>query len=124
MTEHQGLKERINSFIREIMEVRGVSACVLASRDGILMGKSFAAGVSVPSFAAMSATMLAAAEAAASISHIQPPGKVLVTSDGASMLVMGAGDRTLLAVVLDPTADTEAAYKLFTKIAAEIAEVL
>ncbi|WP_298665494.1 roadblock/LC7 domain-containing protein [uncultured Methanofollis sp.] len=125
MTEHQGLKERINSFIREIMEVRGVSACVLASRDGILMGKSFASGeVSVPSFAAMSATMLASAEAAASISHIQPPQKVLVTSDDASVLVMSAGDRTLLAAILDPTADTEAVYKLFTKIAAEIAEVL
>jgi predicted regulator of Ras-like GTPase activity (Roadblock/LC7/MglB family) len=124
MTEHQGLKERINSFIREIMEVRGVSACVLASRDGILMGKSFAAGVSVPSFAAMSATMLAAAEAAASISHIQPPRKVLVTADDASVLVMSAGDRTLLAAVLDPTADTEAVYTLFVRITAEIAEVL
>lgn len=124
MIEHQGLKERIHSFIREIMEVRGVSACVLASRDGILMGKSFAEGVSVPSFAAMSATMLAAAEAAASIAHIQPPREVLVTSDDASVLVMSAGDRTLLAAVLDPTADTEAVFKLFSKIAAEIAEVL
>lgn len=124
MTEHQGLKERIHSFIREIMEVRGVSACVLASRDGILMGKSFAEEVSVPSFAAMSATMLAAAEAAASIAHVQPPQKVLVTSEDASVLVMGAGDRTLLAAVLDPTADTEAVYKLFSKIAVEIAEVL
>lgn len=124
MTEHQGLKDRINSFIREIMEVRGVSACALASRDGILMGKSFAAGVSVPSFAAMSATMLASAEAAASISHIQSPQKVLVTSNDASVLVMSAGDRTLLAAILDPTADTETVYKIFTKITAEIAEVL
>ncbi|MDK2975205.1 MAG: hypothetical protein PWP08_1576 [Methanofollis sp.] len=124
MSEHLGLKERINQFIQEIMGIEGVTACVLASRDGILMGRSFTGGVSVPSFAAMSATMLASAEAAASIAHIQPPEQIMVTSPDAAILVISAGERTLLAAVFTTPADTEAAYPALTKIAADIAEVL
>ncbi|TAJ44909.1 roadblock/LC7 domain-containing protein [Methanofollis fontis] len=124
MSEHQGLKERINRFIQQIMDVRGITACVLASRDGILMGKAFAQGVSVPSFAAMSATMLASAEAAASISHIQPPDMILVRSPDAMLLVMSAGERTLLTAVLDAQTEADATYAALLPITAEIAEVL
>jgi len=124
MSEHLGLKERINQFIQGIMGVEGVTACVLASRDGILMGKAFTGGVSVPSFAAMSATMLASAEAAASISHIQPPERITVMSPDAVIMVISAGERTLLAAVLTTSADTEATYISLQKIAADIAEVL
>jgi len=124
MSEHLGLKERINQFIKEITGVKGVKACVIASRDGILMGRAFTGGVSVPSFAAMSATMLASAEAAASISHIQPPERITVMSPDATIMVISAGERTLLAVVLEDKADLEATYTALTKIAADIAEVL
>lgn len=124
MSEHLGLKERINQFIKEITGVEGVTACVIASRDGILMGKAFTGGVSVPSFAAMCATMLASAEAAASISHIQPPERITVRGPDASIMVISAGERTLLAAVLTPSADLEATYAALTKIATDIAEVL
>ncbi|EJG07915.1 MAG: roadblock/LC7 domain-containing protein [Methanofollis liminatans] len=124
MSEHLGLKERINQFIKEITGVEGVKACVITSRDGILMGRAFTGGVSVPSFAAMSATMLASAEAAASISHIQPPERITVMSPDATIMVISAGERTLLAVVLEDKADLEATYTALTKIAADIAEVL
>jgi len=72
----------------------------------------------------MSATMLASAEAAASISHIQPPERITVMSPDATIMVISAGERTLLAVVLEDKADLEATYTALTKIAADIAEVL
>lgn len=124
MSEHPGLKERINQFIQDIMGVEGVTACVLASRDGILMGKAFTNGVSVPSFAAMTATMLASAEAAASISHIQPPERIIVKSSDAQIIVISAGERTLLAAILTTSADMEAADAALKNIAADIGEVL
>ncbi|QSZ66847.1 roadblock/LC7 domain-containing protein [Methanofollis aquaemaris] len=124
MTEQLGLKERINRFIKGIMEVEGVSACVLSSRDGILMGKAFPDNISVPSFAAMSATLLASAEAAASIAHVHPPQKIVATGQGTSMMVISAGERTLVAAILKEDADQEEIYASLTEIAREIAEVL
>lgn len=124
MTEQLGLKERINRFIKAIMGVEGVSACALSSRDGILIGKAFPDGISAPSFAAMSATLLASAEAAASIAHVHPPQKIVATSEGASLMVIGAGERTLIAAVVDDNTDHEKIYTSLTEIAHEIAEVL
>lgn len=124
MTEQLGLKERINRFIKDIMGVEGVRACVLSSRDGILMGKAFSDDISVPSFAAMSATLLASAEAAASIAHVPAPQKIVATSEGALMMVISAGERTLIAAILKDDTDQEAAYTALTEIAREIAEVL
>ena len=124
MTEQLGLKERINRFIKAIMGVEGVLACALSSRDGILIGKAFPDGISAPSFAAMSATLLASAEAAASIAHVPAPQKIIATSEGASLMVISAGERTLIAAILTEDADEEGVYTSLTEIAREIAEVL
>lgn len=124
MTEQLGLKERINRFIKAIMGIEGISACALSSRDGILMGKAFPAEISAPSFAAMSATLLASAEAAASIAHVPPPKRIVATSEGASLMVISAGERTLIAAIFNDAADHEKIYASLTEIAREIAEVL
>ncbi len=71
-------------------------------------------------FAAMSATVLASAEAAASSIHIPSPSSVTIATDNATILVMGLGEETLITAVVERSADFRAVRDRLAAIAAKI----
>ncbi|MEN6609409.1 MAG: roadblock/LC7 domain-containing protein [Methanoregulaceae archaeon] len=118
------LKEKISGFIEELRGIEGVTACALVSRDGIMIGKHFDADLNEPWFAAMSATLLASAESAASIIKVKSPDSVTIHAEDAAIIVMGAGEKLLVAVIVGKNADCTAVHGKSQAVAQRIAEVL
>jgi hypothetical protein len=79
------LKEKIAGIIENIRLIDGVKLCALISRDGIMLGRYSAGDFNEAWFAAMCATLLASA-------------------DGI-LIIMGAGEKILLAALVDPSWD-------------------
>ena len=118
------LKEKISGFIEELRRIDGVKACALVSRDGIMIGKHFDAELNEPWFAAMSATLLASAESAASIIKVKSPDSVTIHADDAAIIVMGAGEKLLVAVIVGKNADALVVHEKTQAVAHRIAEAL
>ncbi|WP_062400165.1 roadblock/LC7 domain-containing protein [Methanogenium cariaci] len=72
------VKKQIAAHLDECMALDGVSGCAVVSRTGALMEKRIENCLSAPSFAAMSATVIGSAEAAASMLHFSRPASVFV----------------------------------------------
>lgn len=68
-------------------------------------------GVSSETFAIMCATLLGAASTANSELRVGTPHNVVVESDDAKMVVVGAGRRTLIVTVLPSRGDVALAKK-------------
>lgn len=122
MSGRRPLKEKIRGFLDEIMKLDGVILGVLVSRDGHIMGKSDDSQISTLTFGAMSATMLASAEAAASIMHLKRPGTVEAETDDGKIIVQDAGERALITVVVRPSADSLNLKMRLAEIARRIGE--
>jgi len=118
------LREKITGFIDELQAIEGVKACALVSRDGMMIGKHFETDLNEPWFAAMSATLLASAESAASIIKARSPDSVTIQAEDAAIIVMGAGEKLLVAVIVGKGADYDAVYRKTGVIARKISEAL
>ncbi len=123
MSDHPSAGERAQLYIDEIRSIEGIIACALVSQDGFVMGKYFRDNGHAPSlFAAMSATILASAEAAASAIHISSPSSVLVTTADAAILVVYAGSERLITAVVEKSANLIDICEQVAAIAARIGE--
>lgn len=115
--------ENAQKYINEIRPVVGVVACALVSCEGLLMGKYFRdGGLSSSLFAAMSATVLASAEAACGSVHVQRPSIVTITATDATILIVSAGEAALIAAVIDMSADLPTVQERLLDIAVRIGE--
>lgn len=125
MTDHPPSKEKAQTYIEEIRSISGVVACALVSQDGFVMGKYFRDNGQTPSlFAAMSATIFASADAAASAVHISSPSSIVVTTADATILVVCVGNEALITAVVEKTADPAAVSEQLATVAARIGEEL
>ena len=87
------------------------------------MGKYFRESGLSSLFAAMSATVLASAEAACGSVHIQRPSMVPITATDATILIVSAGETALITAVIDKSADLPTVQGQLSDIAARIGEV-
>ncbi len=123
MSDHPSAGEKAQSYVDEVRSIEGIIACALVSQDGFVMGKYFRDDGHTPSlFAAMSATILASAEAAASAVHISSPSSVIVTTADAAILVVYAGSETLITAVVEKSANLMDVCEQIAAIAARIGE--
>ena len=124
MSHHPSAEEETQECIDEIRSVAGVVACALVSCEGLVMGKYFReSGLSSSLFAAMSAIVLASAEAACGSVHIQRPSMVPITATDATILIVSAGETALITAVIDKSADLPTVQRQLSDIAARIGEV-
>lgn len=99
------LKEKISVIIDDVKTIDGVKLCALVSRDGIMLGKHAASDFNEAWFAAMCATLLASAESVAVIVKVQSPDMVTIHSPDGVLMIMGAGEKILIAALIDPSKD-------------------
>lgn len=98
------LRESMEAALKELEQGGGVSASAIVSRDGLLMCAAMLENIRAETFAAMSATMLGAAETAASELRKGVPERVIVETKDSRLIVTGAGAKALLIALTSPGA--------------------
>jgi predicted regulator of Ras-like GTPase activity (Roadblock/LC7/MglB family) len=88
--------EMVDKLLADLKNIGGVEACVAASRDGLLIRAIVQKELFVDSLAAMSATILGAAETATTQVEKGVPNRVIVETDYGRLVVIGAGPKALL----------------------------
>ncbi len=96
--------ELVDKLLAEIKNIRGVEACAAASRDGLLIRAVMRKQLSLDSLAAMSATILGAAETATTQAEKGVPNRVIVETEYGRLIVIGAGPKALLIIISNPDA--------------------
>jgi len=92
-------------------------ASAIISRDGLVIASDLPEAVSMDTFAIMCATLIGAASTANSELRVGTPLSVLVESEDAKMVVVGAGRKALVVTVLPTRADAAAAKRELLKLA-------
>jgi len=103
--------------LRALRQSCGVIASAVISRDGLVIAADVPEGVSMETFAIMCATLLGAASTAHSELRIGTPNHVLVESEDAKMVVVGAGRKTLIVAVVGRKGDATLALKKLDELA-------
>lgn len=103
--------------LRSLRQSCGAMASAVISRDGLVIAADLPEGVSMETFAIMCATLLGAASTANSELKVGTPKHVVVESEDAKMVVVGAGRKALIVAVVGRKADTSVALKKLDEMA-------
>ncbi len=96
--------EELEEILRNLKKTGGVEASAIASRDGLLIASTISGKQHAETFAAMSATMLGAAETASAELGKGIPDRVIIESKYGKIIATGAGPKALLIVMTEPKA--------------------
>ena len=116
--------EMVDKLLVELKRSGGVEACAAVSRDGLLIRSSMQKEQFAESFAAMSATMLGAAETASTELGKGIPNRVIVESATGRLIAIGAGPKALLVVIVSPDAGLGLILLELDKAATKLKELL
>lgn len=114
----QASNEGISALLAELAELDGVKGAALVTRDGLPHEFRIPGSVNDEVFAAMSATLMGAAETALFELGGQEPERILVETGRLAFMVAPAG-RDLLMVVA--TTDLSKSAELYARIKARLA---
>ena len=116
--------ELIDKVLSDLKTAGGVEACAAVSRDGLLIRSSLQKEQFAESFAAMSATMLGAAETASIELGKGVPNRVIVESSQGRLIAVGAGRKALLVVIVNQDAGLGLVLLELDKAALSLKELL
>ncbi|MCD4765377.1 MAG: roadblock/LC7 domain-containing protein [Methanosarcinales archaeon] len=114
----------LQEFITDLKNRGGIEACAIVSRDGLLMSSDMPDGIMGETFAAMSATMLGAAETTTTELNKGLPSRITVESQNGKLICMGAGSKALLVVMAKPDTGLGLILVEVEKTAAKIKELM
>lgn len=109
-------RERIRAELDKLCGRNGVLGAFLVSRDGISVVDVSHRPVNQEMVAAMSAMMMGAAETAVAEVGDLPPRHLVVETDDAKLLVLGATPDLLLAILGDSNADVPGILQRFAPV--------
>jgi predicted regulator of Ras-like GTPase activity (Roadblock/LC7/MglB family) len=118
------LKEKISPFIGKICSIKGVEACALVSRDGIIAGKYFDRELNESWFGALLATILASSESIGGIVHMKSLESVAIHTQDTSVMIAGAGKKFLIAAILKNRIDPHNVHNQMLAVGKTIGEVI
>lgn len=93
------LSERLEEVLLGLKNVDGIESAAIATRDGLLIAANTFPGTHPETFAAMSATMVGAAETAISNIYESSANRVIVESEDCRMVATGSGPKSILVVL-------------------------
>ena len=114
----------LEKILDDLKLLGGIDASVVASRDGLLIFSNTALKEHAEIFAAMSATMLGAAETATFELRKGIPERIIVESDKGKIIATGAGPKALLVVLTEPNASLGLILVEVAKASEKIRELL
>lgn len=97
-----------------------VVGAAVVSRDGTVIAADLPEGVSRETFSIMCATIHGAGMTVSSQVRRSNPRRIVLESDGGHILILEAGRRALLALVLAADADVDAASQQVTPVLEQI----
>lgn len=97
-------REELEDTLAGLKRIGDVEASAIVSRDGLLMASNIPQSVMAETFAAMSATMLGAAETAVSELKRGVVERVIAESKDTKIITMGAGPKALIVIMATPAA--------------------
>lgn len=103
--------------LRALRQSCGAFASAVISRDGLVIAADVPEGVSMETFGIMCATLLGAASTAHSELRVGTPVHVIVESEDAKMVVVGAGRKALIVTVVGRKGDAAVALKKLDELA-------
>lgn len=110
-----GLAEVLSDINRN----RLIESAVIATRDGALIN-AIPEYKNMNIFAAVTSTIIGAAEAALSEIGKNEPERIIIDTEKGRIIVMGSGSKTLLSAVIKPDVEIEFAFAEIEKIANKI----
>lgn len=116
--------DMVDKLLTDLKNVGGVIACAAASRDGLLIRANMHQEQFVESLAAMSATMLGAAETATTHVEMGVPMRIIVETDRGKLVVTGAGSKALLILLANPNIGLGLVLLELDKSAEKLKEIL
>jgi hypothetical protein len=116
--------EMLEKILCDINNIGGVEASAIASRDGLLIYSTIPKKQHAETFAAMSATMIGAAETATTELGKGIPDRIIVESKHGRIIGTGAGSKALLLVMTRPDAGLGLVLIEMTKASEQIKQVM
>lgn len=98
------IKDLIGAALKQLKKVGGVDSSAVVTRDGLLIASDISDTVDAETFAAMTATMVGAAETAMNEVGAGIPDRVIVESKKSKIISIGAGEKALLIVMTESDA--------------------
>lgn len=92
----ESIKEQLNDLLKNLHDQNEIEASAVVSRDGLIITAKMSNGLDADTFAAMTATMMGAAETAITEIDKGNISQVIVESNKAKIVCLGAGERALL----------------------------
>lgn len=117
-------REMFEKILNDLGITGDVEASAVVSRDGLLMASNIPTGFRAETFAAMSATMLGAAETAISEFKKGTAERVIAESKETKIIACGAGTDAVLVVMARPTAGLGLVLVEMDKAAKKIGSIL
>lgn len=116
--------DMVDKLLADLKNVGGVEASIAASRDGLLIRGNMSKEKLLSSLAAMSATMLGAAETATTQVEKGLPTRVIVESEYGRLIIVGAGPKALLIVLTNSNSSLGLSLIELDKSAKKLKELL
>jgi predicted regulator of Ras-like GTPase activity (Roadblock/LC7/MglB family) len=116
--------ELLEKVLKDINNIGGVETSAVASRDGLLICSTLPRKQHAETFAAMSATMIGAAETATMELGKGIPERIIVESKTGKIIGTGAGPKALLLVMTKPDASLGLVLIEMTKASEQIRDIL
>ncbi len=118
------LREQLEKILKDLKAVGDIEASAIVSRDGLLIAADISQNINAEAFAAMTATMLGAAETATSELGKGIPDRVIVEGKEGKIIATGAGPKALLVVMTNPRANLGLVLLEMSKASERIKELL
>ncbi|MDH3365103.1 MAG: roadblock/LC7 domain-containing protein [Thermoplasmata archaeon] len=116
----EGIDTELKPALRALRDEFGAFASAIVSRDGLIMAGDIPDDISGETFGIMCATLLGAASTAHSELKISTPLGVVVESEDALLILVGAGRKALIVAAMPSAADCDAARKRLEELAETI----
>lgn len=117
-------KKRLDGLLKQFSESCSCEGSAVVSRDGLLISSLLSGSVDAETFAAMSATMVGAAETAVSELKKGTLERVIVESRDSKIIAVGAGASALLVAMTGPKVNIGLVLVEMKKAADGITDVL
>lgn len=117
-------KETLDALLKGFNDGCSCEGSAIVSRDGLLISSFLSGGVDAETFAAMSATMVGAAETAVSELKKGSMERVIVESRDSKIIATGAGPSALLVVMASSKANLGLVLMEMKKFSDQISSIL
>lgn len=101
------IKDLINGVLAEINSIDGIEASAVVSRNGLLVSANMPNGQDAETIAALTATMMGAAETALSELNKGNISQIIVESDMVKVVCVDMGKRALLVLSMHSSTEIE-----------------